>query len=55
MYEIKLTLDNGEELEGKFDTFEDMADFVMKHEVKIQTMEVGSDESSNNHRPALWS
>ncbi len=49
MYQIKLTLDNGEEIISKFDTFEDMADFVMKHEVKIETMEVAGDASSDNH------
>jgi hypothetical protein len=40
MYEVKLTLENGEELVRKFDTFEVMLSFIVENEKETTTMEI---------------
>jgi hypothetical protein len=40
MYEVKLTLDSGEELTRKFETFELMLSFVVENEKETTTMEI---------------
>jgi hypothetical protein len=40
MYEVKLTLDTGKEIQNKFETFEQMISFVVEHEECTATMEI---------------
>ena len=40
MYEVKLILDTGKEIQNKFETFEQMLSFVVEHEKTTTTMEI---------------
>lgn len=40
MYEVKLTLESGEEITNNFETFEQMLSFVVEHEQVTTTMEI---------------
>lgn len=40
MYEVKVVLDNGDEIKNEFETFEQMLSFVVEHEKFIATMEI---------------
>lgn len=40
MYEVKLILDSGEEIQRTFETFEQMLSFVVENEKTTTTMEI---------------
>lgn len=40
MYEVRLTLETGKEIQNKFETFEQMLSFVVEHEKTTTTMEI---------------
>lgn len=42
MYEVKVSLDSGEEIQNTFETFEQMISFVVEYEKYITTMQINA-------------
>ena len=53
IYEIKLLLDDGNELISNFSTFEEVVEFVLDKQTRAQVMEIRLNESCDNNRSTL--